>query len=65
MKPWAESAVTPDCFTRPTPQSRNIKIWNNKSSSASTEIRNLLLFFELEWLKVDDDIANRLIGDPH
>ncbi len=30
----------------------------------STEVRNLLLFFELEWLKVDDTIANRLIADP-
>jgi oligoendopeptidase F len=27
----------------------------------STEIRNLLLFFELAWLKVDDDIADKLI----
>ena len=30
----------------------------------STEIRNLLLFFELAWLKVDDDIAGKLISDP-
>jgi len=30
----------------------------------STEIRNLLLFFELEWLKFDDTIASRLIADP-
>jgi oligoendopeptidase F len=30
----------------------------------STEIRNLLLFFEIQWLKADDTIANRLIGDP-
>jgi oligoendopeptidase F len=29
----------------------------------STEIRNLLLFFELAWLKVDDDIADRLLKD--
>ena len=29
----------------------------------STEIRNLLLFFELAWLKVDDQIANKLIED--
>src|SRR5215208_6740041 len=29
----------------------------------STEIRNLLLFFELAWLKIDDDIANKLIKD--
>ena len=28
-----------------------------------TEIRNLLLFFELAWLKVDDDIADKLIKD--
>ena len=27
----------------------------------STEIRNLLLFFELAWLKVDDDTADKLI----
>ena len=30
----------------------------------STEIRNLLLFFEIQWLKADDTIAKRLIGDP-
>jgi len=29
----------------------------------STEIRNLLLFFELAWLKVDDEIADQLIKD--
>jgi len=30
----------------------------------STEIRNQLLFFELQWLKCDEEAANRLIGDP-
>jgi len=30
----------------------------------STEIRNQLLFFELEWLRFDDETANRLTGDP-
>jgi oligoendopeptidase F len=30
----------------------------------STEIRNLLLFFELEWLKFDDEVANRIMPDP-
>ncbi|HWH76646.1 MAG TPA: M3 family oligoendopeptidase [Candidatus Binatus sp.] len=30
----------------------------------STEIRNLLLFFELAWLKVDDEAANKLLHDP-
>jgi oligoendopeptidase F len=30
----------------------------------STEIRNLLLFFELAWLKVSDEVANKLISDP-
>jgi oligoendopeptidase F len=29
----------------------------------STEIRNLLLFFEIQWLKVEEPIAHRLIGD--
>jgi oligoendopeptidase F len=29
-----------------------------------TEIRNLLLFFELAWLKVDDEVATKLINDP-
>ena len=29
----------------------------------STEIRNLLLFFELAWLKTDDAIADKLIND--
>jgi oligoendopeptidase F len=30
----------------------------------ATEIRNLLLFFELNWLKLEDASAQRLIGDP-
>jgi oligoendopeptidase F len=30
----------------------------------TTEIRNLLLFFELAWLKVDDALAADLIADP-
>ena len=30
----------------------------------STEIRNLLLFVELEWLKLDDEVANRIMADP-
>ena len=30
----------------------------------STEVHNLLLFFELEWLKFDDTIASRLMADP-
>jgi oligoendopeptidase F len=30
----------------------------------STEIRNLLLFFELDWLKCAEDIADRLLDDP-
>jgi oligoendopeptidase F len=30
----------------------------------STEIRNLLLFFELGWLAVEDAVAERLIGEP-
>src|SRR5512147_362079 len=29
----------------------------------STEIRNLLLFFELAWLKVDNEIVDKLLGD--
>ena len=28
-----------------------------------TEVRNLLLFFELEWLKFDDQTADRLLGN--
>jgi oligoendopeptidase F len=30
----------------------------------STEIRNLLLFFEIQWLKAGDAIVDRLIADP-
>jgi oligoendopeptidase F len=30
----------------------------------STEIRNLLLFFELEWLKLDAAAANQIMADP-
>jgi len=29
-----------------------------------TEVRNLLLFFELEWLDLDDEAVERLIHDP-
>lgn len=29
-----------------------------------TEVRNLLLFFELEWLELNDEAADRLISDP-
>jgi oligoendopeptidase F len=35
-----------------------------KVEQRSTEIKNLLLFFELEWLKVGDAVAERLIDDP-
>jgi oligoendopeptidase F len=31
---------------------------------SSTAIRNRLLFFELEWLKLDDATVNRLLADP-
>jgi oligoendopeptidase F len=30
----------------------------------STEIRNLVLFFELQWLKLDDAVASRIMSDP-
>ncbi len=30
----------------------------------TTEIRNLLLFFELAWLKLEEEIAGKLINDP-
>ncbi|HEX2930436.1 MAG TPA: hypothetical protein VHV54_12010, partial [Candidatus Binatia bacterium] len=30
----------------------------------STEIRNKLIFFELQWLKLDDQTVNRIIADP-
>jgi oligoendopeptidase F len=29
-----------------------------------TEVRNLLLFFELEWLDLGDEAAERLMGEP-
>jgi len=29
-----------------------------------SEIRNLLIFFELEWAALDDDAAERLLADP-
>src|SRR5689334_4203203 len=34
-----------------------------KVEQRSTEVRNLLLFFELEWLKFDDQTAHRLLGN--
>ena len=64
MKPWAESAATPDCFMLRIPPIRNIRTWSRRVEQRSTEIRNLLLFFELEWLKADDATAKRLIADP-
>lgn len=30
----------------------------------STEIRNLVLFFELDWLKLDEAIADKIMADP-
>lgn len=30
----------------------------------STEIRNLLLFFEIQWLRTDDEMAHPLTADP-
>ena len=30
----------------------------------ATEIGNLILFFDLEWLGLPDDVADRLMGDP-
>lgn len=30
-----------------------------------TEVRNRLLFFEIQWLKFDDRVADRLLGDPN
>lgn len=29
-----------------------------------TELRNLLLFFDLEWLALEDDVVGRLVDDP-
>jgi oligoendopeptidase F len=43
------------------PEYQNLE---QKVEQRSTDIRNLLLFFELQWLKVDDATANRLIADP-
>lgn len=38
--------------------------FEQKVEQRSTEIRNLVLFFELEWLKIDDATAQRLIDAP-
>jgi oligoendopeptidase F len=35
-----------------------------KAEQRSTEVKNLLLFFELEWLKVDDAVVEKLLNDP-
>ena len=37
---------------------------DQKVEQRATEIQNLLLFFDLEWLGLDDRTAERLIGDP-
>lgn len=35
-----------------------------KVEQRATEVRNLLLFFELEWLDLADEVAERLTQDP-
>lgn len=35
-----------------------------KVQERATDISTLLLFFELEWTKVDDDKANEMLADP-
>ena len=34
-----------------------------KVEQRTTEVRNLLLFFELEWLKIDDAVVEKLLCD--
>ncbi len=63
MKLWAASAVTRDCL-RGGYRKSGIPGLTQRVEQRSTEIRNLLLFFEMEWLKFDDTIANRLSADP-
>ncbi len=43
------------------PEYQNLK---QTVEQRSTEIHNLLLFFEIQWLKADDATAQRLIDDP-
>jgi len=43
------------------PENRDLE---QRVEQRSTEIRNSLLFFELDWLKLDVGIAQRLIDDP-
>lgn len=35
-----------------------------KAEQKTTEVRNLLLFFELQWLELDDEAAEQLIRHP-
>ena len=37
---------------------------SQKVEQRLTELRNLTLFFDLEWLELPDDVAGRLIADP-
>ena len=37
---------------------------SQKVEQRLTELRNLTLFFDLEWLELPDDVAERLIDDP-
>ena len=37
---------------------------SQKVEQRLTELRNLTLFFDLEWLELPDDVAERLIVDP-
>ena len=43
------------------PENRDVE---QRVEQRSTEIKNSLLFFELDWLKLDVGIAQRLIDDP-
>jgi oligoendopeptidase F len=36
-----------------------------RTREARTAINKHLIFFDLEWVKVPDDAANRLLADPH
>ena len=63
-KPWAVAGSYAGLLYAADTANPDYQNLEQRVEQRSTEIRNLLLFFEIQWLKADDPIASRLIGDP-
>ena len=54
----------PVCGRRPTAPTRRAARCVQKVRERNTHIETELLFFDLEWSELEDDIAERLLADP-